>query len=229
MSNTPVSPEHRRSFLERMAAGALAVAAVPAVARAAPSPAPSPSPAAAAAGEPWLAGLASTKHKQVFDATTHNGGFPMMFAGNYMKTMREAYSLGPKDVRAVIVIRHFSAPLGLSDAIWAKYQVGAMIGLTDPATKAPAVRNIYVNSREGDMMNPAQSLEKMIAAGAIVVVCNMALTVLSGMAGKGIGVKPDDALAEWTAGLIPGVHIAASGVLAVGRAQEAGCAYCYAG
>lgn len=223
MSGMSDSPQHRRSFLERLAAGALAFSAVPAVARAAPSPSP------AAAGEPWLAGLASVKHKQVFDATMPNAGFPMIFAGNYVRTMTEAYSLGPKGVRAVLVIRHFSAPLGVTDAIWAKYQLGAMIGVNDPATKAPSLRNIFVNSRDGDMMNPAQSLDKMIASGVTVVVCNMALTVLSGMAGKAIGVKADDALAEWKAALVPGVHVAASGVLAVARAQEAGCAYCFAG
>jgi intracellular sulfur oxidation DsrE/DsrF family protein len=29
--------------------------------------------------------------------------------------------------------------------------------------------------------------------------------------------------------LLPGVHLAASGVYAVNRAQQAGCTYCFAG
>ena len=214
--------DNRRTFIERLGAAALAFAAAPAITRAEPA-------ADKAGSEPWLSGLAATKHKQVFDATAHNAGFPMMFAGNYLNTMKQAYGLGPKEVRAVIVVRHFAMPMAVSDAIWSKYGVGAMLGIMDPATKAPAVRNFYINSGPGDMMNPAQSVEKMIAAGATVVVCNLALTIISGMAGKAIGVKAEDAFAEWKAALVPGSHIAASGVLAVGRAQEAGCSYCFAG
>ena len=223
MTDRSVSASPRRSFLERLAVGALALAAVPSTVRA------SGAPDSSAAGEPWLSGLATTKHKQVFDATSHNSGFPMIFAGNYVNTMMQAYALKPKDVRALIVLRHFAAPLAVSDAIWAKFQLGAMIGVNDPATKAPATRNIFVNSRAGDMMNPAQSLDKVIAAGATVVVCNMALTVLSQMASQAAGMKPDEALAEWKAALVAGVAVVPSGVLAVGRAQEAGCGYCFAG
>jgi intracellular sulfur oxidation DsrE/DsrF family protein len=34
---------------------------------------------------------------------------------------------------------------------------------------------------------------------------------------------------EWMAGLLPGIQVVPSGVWAVGRAQEHGCAYCFAG
>jgi intracellular sulfur oxidation DsrE/DsrF family protein len=34
---------------------------------------------------------------------------------------------------------------------------------------------------------------------------------------------------EWIAGLLPGIQVMPSGVWAVGRAQEHGCTYCYAG
>jgi len=38
-----------------------------------------------------------------------------------------------------------------------------------------------------------------------------------------------DVKKEWVAGLLPGVQVMPSGVWAVGRAQEHGCTYCYAG
>ena len=63
----------------------------------------------------------------------------------------------------------------------------------------------------------------------IFVACNMALTVFSGMAAPKAGVTADVAKKEWTANLLPGVHLSASGVYAVNRAQSAGCTYCYAG
>ena len=80
------------------------------------------------------------------------------------------------------------------------------------------------------MMRPGLTYEKMIAErGAIIVACNLALTVISGLAGQKIGVSAEQAKAEWTAGLLPGVALANSGVYAVNRAQERGCSYCYGG
>jgi intracellular sulfur oxidation DsrE/DsrF family protein len=34
---------------------------------------------------------------------------------------------------------------------------------------------------------------------------------------------------EWMSGLLPDIQVVPSGVWAVGRAQEHGCAYCFAG
>jgi intracellular sulfur oxidation DsrE/DsrF family protein len=67
--------------------------------------------------------------------------------------------------------------------------------------------------------------------GTIFTVCNVALTLLSeGMAkAAGLTITKEKAKEEWIANMLPGAHIVASGVLAVNRAQEAGCTYCYAG
>ncbi len=34
---------------------------------------------------------------------------------------------------------------------------------------------------------------------------------------------------EWIAGILPGIQLVPSGVLAVNRGQEHGCTYCFAG
>ena len=223
-------PDARRTFLGRLAAGAAALAATPLMARAARvGEADIPLVGLLASPDGWLGAMKGAKHKQVFDAPHANGGFPMIFAGAYLGTMTDTYKLGPKEAHAVLVLRHFAAPMALSDAMWDKYKIGAMVKVNDPATGAPATRNIFVNSREGDIMRPEWSVEKMIAKGVTVCVCNVALTVLSGMFGGAINVKPDDALAEWKANLVAGSHVVPSGVLAIGRAQEAGCSYCFAG
>ena len=69
----------------------------------------------------------------------------------------------------------------------------------------------------------------MADRGVIMTACNMALTVLSGMVAPKAGASADEAKKEWTANLLPGVHLAPSGVYAVNRAQEAGCTYCNGG
>jgi intracellular sulfur oxidation DsrE/DsrF family protein len=73
------------------------------------------------------------------------------------------------------------------------------------------------------------SMEKLQARGVQFTACNVALTVLSGMTSKNAGTTPEVAKQEWTAGLLPGVVLVPAGVLAVNRAQEKGCAYCYGG
>jgi len=56
-----------------------------------------------------------------------------------------------------------------------------------------------------------------------------ALTVLSGMAAAAAGLSTTSAKSDWLANLIPGVVVVPAGVLAVNRAQENHCTYCYAG
>jgi intracellular sulfur oxidation DsrE/DsrF family protein len=42
-------------------------------------------------------------------------------------------------------------------------------------------------------------------------------------------MKAEDVMNEWKANLIPGIQIVPSGVWALGRAQEHGCQYIFAG
>jgi intracellular sulfur oxidation DsrE/DsrF family protein len=78
-------------------------------------------------------------------------------------------------------------------------------------------------------MFPGMAIDKISSRGGVITCCNVALTVLSAHAAEAAGLPKDKARAEWVAGLLPGVHVVPSGVLAVGRAQEKGCSYCYAG
>jgi intracellular sulfur oxidation DsrE/DsrF family protein len=174
----------------------------------------------------WLARLTG-KNKQVFDCTSPNEGWGAVFGLTFIDTTKSALKLTDKDVNAVIVYRHFSMPLMLNDSIWAKYKVGELIGVKDPKTNAPATRNIF---RDNVPMHPGLTYEQAMAKnGLIMVACNMALTVLSGMAAPKANVTPEAAKTEWTAGVLPGVSLAPSGVYAVNRAQQAGCSYAFGG
>jgi intracellular sulfur oxidation DsrE/DsrF family protein len=223
MSALPPKSDPRRSFLGRLAGSAMAMAALPFAARRAEAEVLAPF-----ADEPWLAAVSKARHKQLFDAPGINSGFPMMFAGAYLMTMKGAYSLKPGEAHAMIVVRHAAAVLAVNDTIWSKYKLGEAGSITDAQTKAPAVRNPYYNSKPGDMPNTDFSIDKLPALGVTIVACNLALTKYAERTGGAIGMKADEALAEWKANLLPGVFVAPSGVLAVGRAQEAGCTYCYA-
>jgi intracellular sulfur oxidation DsrE/DsrF family protein len=128
-----------------------------------------------------------------------------------------------------VVMRHHGIPLALNDAMWSKYQLGAFFKLTDPATKAPATRNFFVNSKPGDLGLPDASLDRLLARGVKAGACNMAITVYSGVIAKQQGLAADVVRKDWIANLVPGVQLVPSGIVAVNGAQSRGCGYCFAG
>jgi len=65
--------------------------------------------------------------------------------------------------------------------------------------------------------------------GVMFCVCDMAMTVFSAVVAKGMNMDAAAVKKEWVAGVLPGIQVVPSGVWAVGRAQEHGCAYCFAG
>jgi hypothetical protein len=177
-------------------------------------------------GDEWIAKIRG-KYRQVFDCPTVNEGFGAAFPLNFIASTKEALKVTDADIGAVCVFRHFAMPLMVNDSIWAKYKVGEALNIKDPKTNAFATRNIF---RDNVPLYPGETYEKIMASNrAIFVACNMALTVISGMTAAKAGVTADQAKKEWTAGLLPGVALAASGVYAVNRAQGAGCTYCYGG
>ncbi|HTY06390.1 MAG TPA: twin-arginine translocation signal domain-containing protein [Gemmatimonadales bacterium] len=221
-------PTHRRGFLGRMAAGAAAVglgSMVDPVAAAAES-----TTAADAAFEAWLNKITG-KHKTMFDAPAVNDGFCFVWARVYLNTANATYGTMDADNTAAIVLRHFAAPLALQDAAWAKYKLGEFIKFNDPKTGAPSLRNPWFKMAAADQMIPGIGIDDLIAKGVLVGVCNVALTVFSGMlAGKmGGGATGDSVRSDLIANLVPGVQVVPSGVLAVNRTQEKGCTYTFAG
>jgi len=222
MSET-TAESSRRTFLGALSAGALAATAGIVVPAGAPSTLHAEPP-----DETWLSKITG-KHKQVYDAVNVNEGWALVFAMNYLDTNTATYNLKDSDISTVVGCRHFAIPLVFDDTIWAKYKLGEFAKVTDPQTKAPSVRNIYYHSKTGDMMFPNASVDKLMARGTQFTCCNVALTALSGLIGKGVGMAPDAAKKEWLAHIIPGTTVVPSGVLALGRAQEKGCTYCYGG
>ena len=222
MIDSLASPSPRRSFLQRLAAGTAALIASSGTAVAA-----EPIVRGAAAPDDPLFARIKGKHRQVFDVTAPNDGWGPVFALTWLETTKEALAVPDSDITAVIVMRHFAMPLALNDDVWAKYRVGELINVSDPKTKTTAVRNVYP---ENLPLHPGLTYKQLAANPSVLLLaCNKALTVLSGMAGQRIGVSAEQAKREWTAGLIPGISPVASGVYGVHRAQMSGCTYCAAG
>ncbi|MFI5205887.1 MAG: hypothetical protein ACHQVK_03010, partial [Candidatus Paceibacterales bacterium] len=132
----------------------------------------------------------------------------------------------------VVILRHEAIPYALGNDLWAKYKLGEMFKINDEKTKAPATSNPFWQ-RPTDTLpgigNVDIGMDVLQKSGVMFAACDMAITVYSAVAAMGSGGDAAAIKKEWEMGALPGVQIVPSGVWAVGRAQEHGCAYCYAG
>ena len=168
------------------------------------------------------------KHKIVYDATNAHEAMPLAWSWVFLNTNNETGTMD-NDLGVVVILRHEAIPLAMKDAMWPKYNFGKVFKLNDPKTKAESTRNYFWNSQEGDLMITDWSIDRLQKRGVQFCVCNMAITVFSGIVGKEMGLKPEDVKKDWLANLQPGIQVVPSGVWAVNRAQEHGCSYCFAG
>jgi len=76
---------------------------------------------------------------------------------------------------------------------------------------------------------PGLGVVELMKTGTLIGACDVAMTVYSSQAATKMGMDPAAVKKEWIAGMIPGVMLVPSGVMAVARAQELGAQYIFAG
>jgi intracellular sulfur oxidation DsrE/DsrF family protein len=171
------------------------------------------------------------KHRLLIDVPRPNELMPFAWPRVFLLT-NIATGTPEKENNVVVVLRHEGIPYAFEDRIWAKYKFGEVFKINDPKTKAPSTRNPFNKPAPGDFVLPGFGpveigIDQLQASGVMFCVCDAAMTVYSAaLAG---GANPADVKKEWLSALLPGVQPVPSGVWAVGRAQEHGCSYCFAG
>lgn len=168
------------------------------------------------------------KHKQVFDAPSINSGLPLAWARVFIMT-NEMVGTPAKDVAAVLILRHDAIPIGMHNDMWQKYKFGEAFKPMHLMTKQPITTNLFWKPKEGEWPLPGMALNELLDAGVMIGLCDMALTVISGVFAKNMNMDAAAVKKEWVESVFPGIQIVPSGVLAINRAQEKGCTYCYAG
>ena len=171
-------------------------------------------------GPDWP-GTLKGRHRQVFDVYGIFDGFPLGFANNFLTPNESA--------TAVMIFRHQGLPYALNSAMWEKYKIGESFKISDPETKAAAVKNPWFQPKPGVLTNNDMALDRLLAKGSVMGACAVALRAQSGRLAGNAGVTPEEARKEWTANLIAGITLLPSGTWGVNRAQEAGCTYCAGG
>lgn len=204
----------RRHFLGR-AAAALAAFGVglPSVARADQMLAGT---AADSEHDAWMKPLKG-KHRQIFHATA-TGDAPMLMANNYLDAYTEAFAAKPGEANAVIGVHSGALTLGFNNAAWAKYSMGKGGNVTDPATKEPAVKNIFASGGR-------LSVEEAQKRGIVFLMCNTALKLRSRAFATERGETYEAVYEDLKASRLPGMILVPALVVAINRAQEAGFTY----
>lgn len=168
------------------------------------------------------------KHKMVFDAVSTNDGLPIVYTFNFMSTNNQTGT--PDDqLSALVVFRSKAILAALNDNAWNRYKLGKVFKVIDYSTNAPSERNLYWEPREGEMPHLGMSMKALLERGVKFCVCETAITLTSKQYAIGKSLDPAQVKKDWIANLLPGVQLVPSGVWALGRAQEHGCGYCYAG
>ncbi len=219
----------RRKFLSSIAAGATALGffSVPSAIKAAPI-------AVAEIGSPdELFAKIKGKHRVVFDATRPHELMPFAWPRVFLIT-NAATGTPEKENSVVVVLRHDAIPYAFEDRIWAKYKFGEVFKTNDPSTKAAYIRNPFAKPTPGEYKIPgfgpvAIGINELQESGVMFVVCDAAMTVYSNALAEGLKMDAAEIKKDWISGLLPGVTPVPSGVWALGRAQEHGCSYIFAG
>ncbi len=179
------------------------------------------------AADAWLERLKG-KHRHLFDVPEPEGGTGLRHVRNYLDAWREAFGVADKDVSVVVTLYARTTPWGVQDAMWAKYRLGAAIGITDSTTGAPLVRNWFAHPQQGDPVadgTPESSMESLQRRGVVFALCNNALKRWSARLAKdGLGAA-NDVHADLTAHALPGVVIVPDVLVAMTQAHERGFAY----
>jgi hypothetical protein len=226
----------RRGFLGRVFGAAAAVGL------------PVGSAAIAGAQEPatdgWINEVKGT-HRCLFDFPQHKGGTPLLHILNYLNTYKEAYKAAPGSAGAVgtfySIGTQSSISLAFNDAMWAKYGLGAYLGLKDKAGR-PYTRNVFYKPTADDAgvliqafqtpnipelagMVPALGIESLQKMGTKFLLCANALGAWClELQARGQG-KAGDIEKELRANVLPGVTIVPAMVIAIEKAQAAGIRY----
>ena len=231
MQNNNSNAESRRNFLGKIAAGAAAIGTAslaPFHAQAIPDLANHDY----GGSEEWFNKIKG-KHRMLFDVTQPNGQMPFAWPRVFLLS-NAATGTPEKDCSVVVVLRHDAVGYALQNEMWEKYKLGELFKAHDPLTKAPAIRNPFWKPKEGDFKVPgfgnvAIGINELQDSGVLFCACEMAITVYSAVVADMMKLDAAAVKKEWLGAVLPNIQVMPSGVWAVGRAQEHGCAYTFAG
>src|SRR5437879_4616735 len=160
------------------------------------------------------------------DENERADGFARDLAGRFMDQFRGVYGTRDEETRAVIVARQLGAPLAFGDSLWARYEIGAETHVNDPTTHAPARRNPFWSApAESPRAHDRSTLDALLGRGVTLLLCNIAAMNWAARLAQKLERDVEETRNQVRNGLVPGAILVPSGIFALIRAQNAGCAF----
>ena len=223
----------RRSFI---AAGTVAAGGALLAAPAAAAPA---SARSALVAELFSRLNAPYRHKQAFAAARIDNASIFSYMKNSLNAYQFAFNEGPGTLHAAAILYGTGSILGLDDAAWKKYGLGALalVDNEDRYLETPGAsnphpdRNPYLHATSSlnahdDGADEAgfyhdRSIEALRKRGASFFICNNALGHSAATIAKAHGLDAKAVKADFIAHLAPGTLLVPAGVATLNAAQEA--------
>jgi len=214
----------RREFLERIALGGLGAAALGALDVVSIE---AQGPAARLWDLTWVKRL-NGKHRAIFDIPAIEDGYGVWRAVLWRKQYAAVFGLQEAQMNTVLNIRHDGIALVLNQDFWREYDLASQWAVKDPVTRRATMRNPILDRTGPNALPPEYedfTLEKVMAGGAIVLACSMALRDCAEVVSQRDRVSKAEADKKVRAMIHPGVILQPSGIFSAVLAQEHGCAY----
>lgn len=166
------------------------------------------------------------KSRAVFDSPEVSEGGALFRAVMWREQHAKVFGTPVAELTPVIVFRHAAIPLVMDDTHWDHIGVGKDVKLKDPSTGKWTRKNPIATA---DPKAPASmkdyTIPAFIAAGGIVLGCNLAFAEIVEQWKDKDKLSHEDAEKAAKSHLLPGVILQPSGFFAVLKAQDEGCKY----
>lgn len=175
--------------------------------------------------------------KQVYDVVQIGGGKFLNNVKNSLNGLSFGFGVPEKQIKVVAALHGPANLLNYDDYVWEKYQIGAWLNVTDPATGKPAVRNAFYGSKvvsekaaaskdpnDHDSVYQDTSIQALQSRGVQFLSCHTATEEQARVLVKHnkLTSQPEEIVQDMLAHTVPGVLVVASMVAAIALLQAEG-------
>jgi hypothetical protein len=172
--------------------------------------------------------------KQVYDVVQINDGKFLNNVKNSLNGLRFGFGVPEQQIKVAAALHGPTNMMNYDDYIWEKYQIGAWLKVTDPATEKPAVRNPFYKStgksassndpNDRNSLLQDTAIETLQSRGVQFLSCHTATEEQARALVKhnNLTQEPEEIVHEMLAHTLPGVLVVASMVAAIALLQAEG-------
>ena len=175
--------------------------------------------------------------KQLYDIVQIGDGKFLNNIKNSLNGLRFGFGIPEQQIKIAAALHGPANLLNYDDYVWEKYQIGEWLKVTDPATRKPAGKNLFYNSKLGlkqasaaknpddlDSIYQDTSMQTLQSRGAQFLSCHTALEeqVRILISRNKLSQSPEAIVKDMLAHTLPGVMVVTSTVAAIALLQAEG-------